>query len=278
MLKKIIKLIVLPVLLVMVATGCATSNESKNTNSDEKETIKIGVAGSFQEYTESLKKSIEDKGYKVEITFFDDSIQPNNALLENTIDINFYQHKPFLDNFNKENGTDLEMLSPQILALNFGLYSNKYDDASKIPDGATIAVATDNTNRDRSLILLRDMGLITLKEKANETDLYNLMHVDKNPKNLKFVEVDLYQLLKSLDDVDATCINSILLAKAGDDPKRAIHFSEDSSNFPIGLVVKKEDKDKKWVQDVLDVYTSKESSDLLDSLFKGAVYPLFDVK
>ncbi|MDR1774579.1 MAG: methionine ABC transporter substrate-binding protein [Clostridioides sp.] len=279
MFKKLSKLLVVTLILILGVTGCSSSKQSSNSTDDEKkDTIKIGVAGSFQEYTESLKKDLEDKGYKVEITFFDDSIQPNNALLEDSIDINFYQHKPFLDNFNKENGTDLEMLSPQILSLNFGIYSNKYDSIDKIPDGATIAVATDNTNRDRSLTLLRDLGFITLKEKEKDTDLYNLMHIDKNLKNIKIKEVDLYQLMKSLDDVDATCINSIMLAKAGDDPRRALAFSKDSADFPIGLVVKKENKDKKRVQDVLDVYTTKNSADLQEKLFKGSVSPLFDVK
>ena len=272
--KKIVLLIVM-VMCLFALTGCLDSkNDKPTTASGEKKIIHMGVAGPFLQYVEIIKRDFEAKGYELKITYFDDSIQPNTALAEGTIDANFYQHVPFLKSYNEKNKTDLVMLEPHILTSVFGVFSDKYKDIADLPEKAVITVSTDASNKDRSLRMLRDNGMITLKDKA-DNKLYTLLDIKDNPHNYQFVEIDLYQLISSIGTADAAIFNSLLLSKSGQYDKHPLIVSADNVNFPLGVVVLGKNKDAKWARDTVEIFSSANSKAYLEKVFKGAVTPLF---
>ena len=150
--RKLISMLMAAVMIVM--TGCGASGQDSKEDDGEKTTIKLGVRADGLDMAEAIRESVKEKGYELDVTTFDDSIQPNVALEEGSIDVNWYQHKPYLDSYNEENGTDFVMLEPYTHYPLFAMYSSKYDSVEEIPEGATIGLCNDATNQARGLNLL----------------------------------------------------------------------------------------------------------------------------
>lgn len=252
-------------------SGCGNSKNNQSTAPAEKTSIIVGAtAGPHAEVVEAAAKEAEKKGLKVEIKEFSDYITPDQALADGSIDIAVYQHKPFLDNFNKQHGTDLIPVGDAIL-MRMGIYSNKYKDVKDIPSGGTVSIPNDPTNEGRGLQLLEQAGLIKLKEgvgmKATPAD------VVENPKNLKFKELEAAQLPRSLDDVDASAITMNFVMSAGLSPKEQGIFLESRDN-PLAVMiiaVRNKDKDQPAYKKFIEAYQSYTVKKFITEKYKGTI-------
>jgi D-methionine transport system substrate-binding protein len=216
-----------------------------------------------------VKKVAEKDGLKIQVVEFSDYVQPNAALSAGDLDANSYQHKPYLDAQVKDRGYKFVSVGNTV---NFpiGLYSKKVKKLEDLKDGAKFGIPNDPTNGGRVLLLLQEKGLIKLRDgaglKATPLDVVT------NPKKLKFVELDAAQLPRSLDDLDASAINTNFAISAGLNPsKDAIAQENPQGPYVNLLVVREADKDKPWVAKLLKVYQSDEVRKFIQTEFKGSV-------
>jgi len=232
--------------------------------------LKIGVtAGPHAQIFEQVKKLADQQGLKLQIVEFSDYVQPNAALHAGDLDANSYQHKPYLDAQIKDRGYKFAVAANTV---NFpiGLYSKKVKKLADLKEGARFGIPNDPTNGGRVLLLLQAQGLVKLKDgaglKATPLDVVS------NPKKLRFVELDAAQLPRSLDDLDASAINTNFAISAGLNPKSdAIVLEAADSPYVNLLVVREADKNKPWVAQLVKVYQSEEIRRFIDTQFKGSV-------
>lgn len=237
--------IFMSIILIILAIGCG--NEKKVENTNEKKKIILAVRADGIDMAEAIREDVKKAGYELEIKTFDDSIQPNVALAEGSVDVNWFQHIPYLENYNKSNGTNFKMIAPYTHYPLFAMYSNKHKSLNDIPDGATIGVCNDASNQARGLKMLSDYGLIKLKEGVTSPTLFD---IDKNPKNLKFIEAEMSVLPQALKDVDAIVLAGMHMRNAGLDASSYIEKSKDGEEYSLGFVVKSENIDAKWLKDL----------------------------
>src|SRR3712207_1160441 len=158
---------------------------SKKADSSESKTVKLGVVGSDTDVWDYVAKKVEkEDGIKIEIVKFTDYNQPNDALVNGDIDLNSFQHRIFLENYNKEKGSDLTPIADTVIAP-LGIYSEKIEKPSDIKNGGTVVIPNDVTNQGRALVLLQTAGLIKLDEKAGNLGTVN--DIKENPKNLRLL-------------------------------------------------------------------------------------------
>ncbi len=232
--------------------------------------LKIGVtAGPHAQIFEQVKKIAERDGLKIQIVEFSDYVQPNAALAAGDLDANSYQHKPYLDQQVKDRGYRIVSVG---YTVNFpiGIYSKNVKSLKDLKEGARIGIPNDPTNGGRVLLVFQDQGLIKLKAdaglKATPLDVVD------NPKKIKFVEVDAAQLPRTLDDLDASAINTNYALSAGLAPgKDAIAQESAKSPYVNLLAVREQDKDKPWVAKLVKAYHSDEVRQFVQTEFKGAV-------
>lgn len=232
--------------------------------------LKIGVtAGPHAQIMEQVKKVAEQQGLKIQVVEFSDYVQPNAALAAGDLDANSYQHKPYLDAQIKDRGYAFAVAANTV---NFpiGIYSRKIRKLADLKEGARFGIPNDPTNGGRVLLLLQVQGLIKLKDgaglKATPLDVVG------NPRKLKFVELDAAQLPRSLDDLDASAINTNFAISAGLNPKTdAIAQENPDGPYVNILVVRAADKDKPWVARLVKAYHSEEIRRFIDTQFKGSV-------
>nr|WP_254068192.1 MetQ/NlpA family ABC transporter substrate-binding protein [Acidovorax sp. SRB_14] len=237
-------------------------------------TLKIGVtAGPHAQIFEQVKKVAAKDGLKIQVVEFSDYVQPNAALASGDLDANAYQHKPYLDAQIKDRGYKIVSVGTTV---NFpiGLYSKKVKKLEDLKEGAKFGIPNDPTNGGRVLLVLQDKGLIKLKDgaglKATPLDVVG------NPKKLRFVELDAAQLARSLDDLDASAINTNFAISAGLNPKTDAIAQENAKGPYANLIaVREADKDKPWVAQLLKAYHSEEIRQFILTEFKGSVLPAF---
>lgn len=236
--------------------------------------LKIGVtAGPHAQIFEQVKKIAEKDGLKIQIIEFSDYVQPNAALNAGDLDANSYQHKPYLDQQIKDRGYKFV---PVGYTVNFpiGLYSKKVKNLAELKEGAKFGIPNDPTNGGRVLLVLQDQGLIKLKPEAGLKA--TPLDVVSNPKKLKFVELDAAQLPRSLDDLDASAINTNYALSAGLHPGKDAIAQESAKSPYVNLItVREADKDKPWVTKLVKAYQSEEVRKFIITEFKGAVVPGF---
>ncbi|HEX5388467.1 MAG TPA: MetQ/NlpA family ABC transporter substrate-binding protein [Burkholderiaceae bacterium] len=233
-------------------------------------TLKIGVtAGPHAQIFEQVKKIAEKDGLKIQIVEFSDYVQPNAALAAGDLDANSYQHKPYLDQQIKDRGYKFAHVG---YTVNFpiGIYSKKVKKLDGLKEGAKFGIPNDPTNGGRVLLVLQDQGLIKLKPEAGLKA--TPLDVVSNPKKLKFVELDAAQLPRSLDDLDASAINTNYALSAGLSPaKDAIAQESAKSPYVNLLAVREQDKNQPWVAKLVKAYQSEPVRQFIQSEFKGAV-------
>lgn len=236
--------------------------------------LKIGVtAGPHAQILEQVKKLADKQGLKLQIVEFSDYIQPNAALAAGDLDANSYQHKPFLDQQNKDRGYKL---APVGTTVNFpiGIYSKKVRKLADLPDGGKVGIPNDPTNGGRVLLVLQDQGLIKLRPEAGLKA--TTLDVTHNPKKIRFVELDAAQLPRSLDDLDAAAINTNYALSAGLNPQRDAIAQESAKSPYVNLIaVREQDKDKPWVAQLVKLYQSEEIRRFVQAEFKGSVLASF---
>ncbi|WP_055615336.1 MetQ/NlpA family ABC transporter substrate-binding protein [Streptomyces phaeochromogenes] len=254
-------------------TACGSESGSGGGGSDG--ALVVGAtavpAGEVLSY---IKKDLAAKnGLDLEIKEFTDYVLPNTALQEGSLDANLYQNEPYLDDFNKSKGTELVPVVKAYLPP-MGVYSKKVQDVSELADGVTVAVPNDITNEGRALQLLASEGVITLKDGAGTTASPG--DIVKNPKNLKFKELEPAQLPRSLDDVAAAVINNNYAQDAGLSPAEDAILLESVKNNPYAnlLAVKKGNEDDPRVEKLAKLLTSPEVTKFIKDKYQGSVLPV----
>ena len=274
-LKKLVLPIALAAVVAIGLVGCGTQNNGSSDAAKaapDKE-IKIGAtAGPHAEVVEAVAKEAAKQGIKIKVVEFSDYITPDKALADGDIDLASYQHKPFLDNFNSQNGTDLVSIGNTIL-MRMGIYSNKVKDVKDLPDGAVVAVPNDPTNEGRGLALLQKAGVIKLKDgvglKATPDDVVD------NPKHLQFREIEAAQLPRSLDDVDAAVITMNYVMSAGLNVKEQGIFLEPKDE-PLAVMIlaaRAIDKDNETYKKIADIFHSDAVKQFIVEKYNGTIEP-----
>lgn len=248
----------------LVLAGCGNNKASDNA---EKKTIKIACNQVSEISLKAAKKSMEKAGYKPEFVVFSNNIEALQAVNDGNADASFAQHLPFVNSFNEQKKGDLAMVKPYVYYTGIGLYSEKYDSIDDLPDGAQIAIMNDAMNRDNSLLMMQDAGLIKLTDKKKSG--FTALDIVKNPKKLKFVETEQAQTVRSLKDLDAATCFFTFMFNSGKDYKNYLIRDQHAKDFPISLIVKKEDKNKKWAKDIDQALMTKESKAAINKHFKG---------
>lgn len=245
----------------------------------KKEVIKIGTNGPHLDMMEKAKEVIDSTtDYEAELVVFDDVIQPNVALAEGSVDMNFFQHMPYLQAYNEQHGTNLQPYADKgVFMLQFGLYSNKYKSIDEFQDGDQITFSMDPSNRAIALKFLEELGMIKLEEGVETPDITN---VAENPKNLQFTEVDVTAVVNSIEDPEVAggIVMGFAMARSGKDPSTALAYASEAltGHYMNVLAVREEDKDSEKAKAVFEVLRGPEMAEFYDEYFKGAVKLITD--
>ena len=256
-----------------------TPSASPPTESTPVENVKLRVGASPTPHAEILefaKSLLAEQGVDLEIVEFDDYVLPNTAVEEGDLDANYFQHLPYLENFNTENGTHLVSVGA-IHYEPFGIYAGKTASLADLPDGATIAVPNDGTNEARALLLLEQEGLIKLKEDAGLNATKE--SIVENPHNYNIVELEAKLLPETLQDVDVSVINGNYAIGAGLKVSDALATESaeglGASTFANIIAVKEGNEDNAAVKALLDVLQSDAVKAFIEETYEGAVVPVF---
>ena len=238
--------------------------------------IKIGATPSpHAEILEAAKDALKKKGVEIEIVTYNDYVQPNLATEQGQVDANYFQHLPYLEDFNKENNTHVVSVG-KIHYEPFGIYAGKSKDLKSIQDGAKIAVPNDTTNEARALLLLEANGIIKLKDGAGLTA--TKQDIVENPHNVDIYEVEAAQIPRSLDSVDFACMNGNYAIQANYKPSDALAAedaqSEAAQTYANIIAVSEKNKDAEWAKTLVEVLHSKEIQDFINEKYEGGVVPI----
>ncbi|MFE2035709.1 MetQ/NlpA family ABC transporter substrate-binding protein [Streptomyces scopuliridis] len=266
--------------LALGLSACGTSSDpgSSSAAGASADTSKpLVVAASPTPHADILnfvKKNLADKdGLKLEVKEFTDYVLPNTATQSGEVDANFFQHKPYLDDFNKKKGTDIvPVVNVELEPL--GLYSKKIKDVKELKAGQSVAIPNDTTNEGRALKLLADNGVITLKDGAG-TDA-NLADI-KDAKGLKFKELEAATLPRALNDVDAAVINGNYAIEADLKPAKDALALEKADGNPYAnfLAVKRGNEKDPRVEKLAKLLNSPEVKKYIEDTYEGSVVPSF---
>lgn len=247
---------------------------SPNSLAEDKK-LKVGATAIHAEILNEIKDDLAEEGIQLEIIEFTDYVTPNIALADGSIDANYFQHLPYLKNFKEDRGLDLTY-TVKINIYPFGLYSNKYENLSELPEGATIAIPNDPTNEGRALLILENNGLIKIDKNDKDDLLFTPRDISKNPNNFKFKELEAAQLPRVLSDVDAAFINTNYALDSGLDPVEdtILRESKDSPYANI-LAIKTEDKDDPEIKKLSEILTSKKVKSYINEKYEGEIIPAF---
>ncbi|SMF24279.1 MetQ/NlpA family ABC transporter substrate-binding protein [Streptomyces sp. Amel2xC10] len=262
--------------LTLGLSACGSDKDSGST--DANATLTVAATPTPQgEILTYIKDNLAEKaGLKLEVKEFTDYVTPNTAVQQGEVDANYFQHQPYLTDFNKKNGTDIVAVPGGTVHLEpLGLYSQGVKKLDDLKKGATIALPNDTTNEARALKLLEANGLIELKEGAG----YDATPKDVtgNPKNLKFKELEAAQLPRSLADVDAAVINGNYALEADLSPAKDALVAESAQDNPYAnfLAVKKGNEDDPRVEKLAKLLTSPEVKKFIEDKYDGAVVAAF---
>lgn len=278
-----IKKILLAVLVVSLAlsafVGCSNKEKVEATKNDGKEIAskgKIIVAASPTPHAQILEQIVSDlaaQGYELEITEFSDYVQPNLVLESGDVDANFFQHQPYLDDFNKEQGTHIV----SVAAIHYeplAIYPGKSTDLANIHDGASIAVPNDTTNEARALLLLETNGLIKIKEGAGLQATKN--DIVENPHNIDIVELEAAQVSRVVGEVDFVVLNGNYALDAGfnvstDSVAKEEQDSKAAQTYANILCVKEGDENREDIKALVEALKSEKIKKYIADTYKGAV-------
>lgn len=243
----------------------------------ELEVIKVGASITpHAEILRSVSDDLEKQGYKLEVVEYNDYIIPNTALESGELDANYIQHLPYLEDFNKENGTHIVSVA-DIHYEPFGIYAGKSDTLKDLKDGAVIAIPNDTTNEARALLLLQDQGLIKLKENAGLTA--TVKDIEENPKNLDIKELEAAQVPKALPDVDVAAINTNYALEAGLKLSDALAAEKADSlaakTYANIIAVKEGNEQEAKIKALIDAVKSEKVKKFINDEYEGAVVPVF---
>lgn len=278
----------LMVVLMLISAGCAKSNTSgaaepdtssnagnEGTAVEQEVTLKVAtLIPPMTDMLELIKPLLKEDGINLELVVLSDNVQPNDALADKEVDANFFQHVPYMKEYNASKGSNLVAIQPVYHAV-YGVYSKRYKSMDELPDGAVVAVANDSTNLGRSLVMLDKAGYIKLKDgvgiKATVAD------VTENPHNFKFEEVDLLMLARMLDDADIALMTPAYASPLGLTPKKDALLTETTeSEFAITLVAREDNKDSEPIRKLAERLSGPEVKQFLEDNYSEIAIPAFE--
>ncbi|GEB35627.1 MULTISPECIES: MetQ/NlpA family ABC transporter substrate-binding protein [Brevibacillus] len=273
---------VLSTVLAFSLAACGSKTETAPTPTEggaqggQQQEVTLKVGASPVPHAAILKfiaPKLKEQGVNLEVKEFTDYVQPNVQLNEKQLDANFFQHKPYLEEFNKGQNMDLQ----PVIAVHiepFGAYSKKVKSVDELAEGATIALPNDPTNSGRALALLEKNGVIKLKEGAGISG--TVKDVVENKKNLKFKEVEAAMLPRVLEEVDLALINTNYALEAKLVPTKDALFLEDKeSPYANFLVARPDNKDSEAIQKLAKELNSPEVKKFIEDEYKGSIVPAF---
>ena len=272
--KKILALALAGVLVVGALTGCGSSkSESSEKKTDDKKITVAASATPHAEILEEAKTLLKDKGYELEVKVFDDYVQPNNVVESGEFDANYFQHVPYLEQFNEEKGTHL-VVAGKIHYEPFGIYPGTKKDLKDIAKGDKIAVPNDTTNEARALLLLQDNGIIKLKDGAGIKATVN--DIEENPNNIEIVELEAAQVPRVVNEVAYVVLNGNYALEANYTVKKdALAYeksdSEAAKTYVNVIAVKEGNENSKKIKALVDVLKSDSIKKFINEKYDGAV-------
>lgn len=256
-------------------TGCGDDKKSAAPAPKDSRavTLKVGVSPvPHAEILGAVKDKLAKEGINVEIIEFTDYVQPNLALNDKNLDANYFQHKPYLDEFVQSR--NLKLVSAGAIHLEpMSVFSKKIKDLKDLPDGARVAIPNDPTNGGRALLVLQSAGLIKLRDGALITA--TPQDITENKKNLQFSELEAPQLPRSLEDADISVININFALEAKLNPKDAIFTESSDSPYANIVAVREGDESRPEIKKLIEALTSQESKDFIEKKYNGAIKAAF---
>ncbi|SHH19468.1 D-methionine transport system substrate-binding protein [Thermosyntropha lipolytica DSM 11003] len=272
--KKFFVLLLSLSLLVAGIAGCGSQDKAQKEAEKKANKLVVGAtAKPHAEILEVIKPELAKEGIDLEIKEFTDYVLLNPALVEGEIDANFFQHRPYLDDFNAKNKADLREVV-KVHTEPMGVYSNKYKNIDNIPEGAKIGIPNDATNGGRALMVLERAGLIKLREGAGVTATEK--DIVENPRHIKIVMMDAPMLPRALEDLDVCVINSNYALEANLNPvKDSIFMEPKDSPFANILVVRPGDEKREDIQKLAKALQSPTVKKFLEEKYNGSCVPAF---
>ena len=277
--KRILSLTLVLALGVTAFAGCGKAGDAKKaTGSDgasEDKVIKVGASVTpHAEILEQIKDDLAAEGWTLEIVEYNDYVIPNTALEDGDLDANYFQHKPYLEDFNAENGTHISAA----IAVHFepmGVYAGKSDDLSKVEDGAVIAVPNDPTNEARALLLLEAQGLIKLKDGAGIQA--TVLDIEENPKNIEIKELEAAQVAKAITDVDFAVVNGNYALEGGLGEAIALEAADSlaADTYANYVCVREGDESSPKTEALKKAILTEKVKNFINETYSGAVLPVF---
>ena len=274
--KKVTYLLLALVLAIGTLTACGSSDKESGTKEAAGKTIKVAASATPHAIIlEEAKTLLKKQGWDLEIKVFDDYVQPNNVVESGEFDANYFQHIPYLENFNKEKGTHL-VNAGGIHYEPFGIYPGTEKKLDELKEGDTIAVPNDTTNEARALLLLQDNGIIKLKDGAGLEA--TVKDIAENPKNIKIQELEAAQVSRVKDEVAFVVLNGNYALEAGYSvEKDSIAYeksdSEAAKTYVNVIAVKEGNENNEGIKALISVLKSDEIKKFINKKFNGAVVP-----
>lgn len=277
--KKFIKTISLTLLTSALTLPLFTNVEAEEKNEFEGEKVTVGIVpGSAEDVWQVVVDQAKEEGIEVELQFFTDYNQPNEALQNGSIDLNAFQHIAFLDNWNESNDGSLVPIGFTFVSP-MGTYSEKIKSLDELPEGGTVAIPNDPTNGGRALLALELAGVLEIDDEAGI--LVTPEDITENPKNIKIEELDAAQLVATLPDVDAAIINTNFANDAGLSLKDAIFVDADypeklSEKYKNSIVAREEDKENPLYLKIVELYQTDAVAQAIYDTTNGGDKPVWE--
>ncbi|MFB5267658.1 MetQ/NlpA family ABC transporter substrate-binding protein [Paenibacillus enshidis] len=276
-------LLMLLAVMMLIVAGCGQQSGQSGTaggkadqaaGAKEETTLKVAtLIPPMTDVLELVKPLLKEDGINLEIVVLSDNVQPNTALAGGEVDANFFQHVPYMEQYNEANDSQLVGIQPIYHAI-YGGYSKRFKKIEDLPEGATLAMANDPSNIGRSLVMFEKNGLIKLKDGAG----INATQADivENPQHFKFKEVDLLMLARTLDDVDLVAMTPAYAAPLGLTPKKDALIKEDvDSKFAITLVAREDNKDSDAIRKLAERMSGPEVKKFFEDNYADIAIPAF---
>ena len=275
--KKVLSIVASLLALVLVLTACSSKTSDKKEEKKEDKTIKVAAhVPPFTDMLELVKEDLQKEGYTLEIVKVSDNVQANVALNNKEVDANFFQHRPFMEQFNQKNNAHLVAIQP-IYNATVSFYSKTLKDIKDLKHGADVAIPSDPTNLARALRLLDHAKVITLKDPNSFT--VTEADIKDNPKHLKFTKVSLLNLNEAYNEKDLVFNYPTYISKLGLTPeKNGLAFEKEGDlTFAISLVAREDNKDDAKVQAVKKALASEKIKEYINKELKskGHATPAF---
>ena len=291
--KKILALTLSAILCLGLLAGCGTDSgtaatdpaessaepSADSTGSGELETITVGASITpHAEILDAVRGELEALGYDLEIVEYTDYILPNVSLSDGSLDANYFQHGPYLETYNAENGTDL-VNAASIHYEPMGIYPGSKTSLDELAEGDTIAIPNDGSNETRALLLLQDNGYITLADGIDASSNATVLDIVDNPLNLNILEMAAENISNSLPDVAFGIINGNYALQAGltgNDALASEDAESDAAQTYANIVAcRAGDEDSEKIQALITALTSETCREFIESTYSGAVVPIF---